>query len=178
MLNLEFLCATGNCLACQAWHACRRLPTSGVDRVGFSRRKLQVGYQAMIGRQFCTPFDTNVQHWLEHVSWNYAEIDEWPLNQGISAPAAPAQNPLLERSVHYAQCIDTAQLQQQTSVLICQSHLSIPRIVPNVCSEIFQKDRGFICFNPLQGITNFFHEFRLQYTYVWGAYLHQTLGAV
>jgi len=25
-------------------------------------------YQVVIGQQFCTPFDMNIQHWMEQVS--------------------------------------------------------------------------------------------------------------
>jgi len=31
MQNMELLRAIENCLACQVWHACRRLPTPGLD---------------------------------------------------------------------------------------------------------------------------------------------------
>ena len=29
---------------------------------------------------------TNIQHWTEQVSWNYARINEWQLTQRIAAP--------------------------------------------------------------------------------------------
>ena len=44
--------------------------------------------QVVIGRQFCTPFDMNVQHWTEQIRWNHAEINEWPLTRIISIPSA------------------------------------------------------------------------------------------
>ena len=73
----------------------------------------------MIGRQFCTSFHTNtVQHWTQHVSWSYAEIEGWLLPHRISAPAVLVQISPLEESVHYAQCVATAKLQQELSVII------------------------------------------------------------
>ena len=42
--------------------------------------------QVVIRRQLCTPFDTNVQHWLKQVSENDTEINEWLLTQRISVP--------------------------------------------------------------------------------------------
>jgi len=56
-------------------------------------------------RQFYTHFDTNVQHWVEQVSWNYAEINEWPLTQRISALDALVQISVLVQSVHGSQCV-------------------------------------------------------------------------
>ena len=38
-------------------------------------------------------------------------------------------------------------------------------ILPNVCIEVFQKDRDFLGLNPWQIITNFFHEFQVQCTW-------------
>ena len=46
-----------------------------------------------------------------------------------------------------------------------------------MCIGVSQKDRGLVGSNPSQGIINFFHEFRVQCTCVWAAYLYQTQGA-
>ena len=90
-----------------------------------------------------TKFCTNDQHWSEQVSWKYAEINEWPLTQRISAPGVLVQISGLEESVHYAQCVVTAQLQQERSGIIDVSitmlknnTLPYPTIVPSVCIEI------------------------------------------
>ena len=52
--------------------------------------------------------------------------------------------------------------------------LPYPGIVPNVCTEVYQNDRGFVSFNPSRCITNFFHELRLSlhWTWVWDIYIH------
>ena len=69
---------------------------------------------------------------------------------------------LLEKSVHYAQCVITAQLQQEISVITYVSittsanrTLPYPSVVSNVCIKISQKDRGVVSFNPSPDITNF-----------------------
>ena len=66
---------------------------------------------------FLYPFSTSVQHWAEQVSWNYAEINEWPLAPRISEPGVLVQISPFE-GVHDAQCVFTAQFQQQSSVII------------------------------------------------------------
>jgi len=46
-----------------------------------ARLACRTDQQVWTGRQFCTLFNTIVQHWTENVSCNYAEINEWPLAQ-------------------------------------------------------------------------------------------------
>jgi len=63
---------------------------------------------------------------------------------------------VLEQSVHDAQCVVTARLQQDSSVIInvditvSTNHTPpCPGIVPNVGIEVSQTDRGFVSFNQL-----------------------------
>jgi len=65
-------------------------------------------------------------------------------------------------------------VQQELSVIISASInmlayqiIPISSIIPNVCIEVFQKDREFVRFNLLHGITSFFHEFQEMCTWVW-----------
>jgi len=60
--------------------------------------------QIVICQQFYITIDTKVQHWTEQVSWNYADMNDWPLTQRISAPDEFTQINMLEESFHYAQC--------------------------------------------------------------------------
>ena len=122
---------------------------------------------------------------MEIASRKYAEINARPFTQWISAQGVLVHIPILEESVHDAQCVVTAQLQLQPSVAINISITMLvnhtathPRIVPKVCIEVSQKDRGFISFNASQGMTNFFHELKLKCMWVWAVYLHRIKGAV
>jgi len=93
--------------------------------------------------------------------------------------------PALEESVYDAHCVVTAHLQNEPSVniyvsIVISADQTLPysSIVPNVCIEVAQKGREFVSFNSSQGITNFFHEFRVHCTWVWAVYLFQTQGAI
>jgi len=101
------------------------------------------------------------------------------VNQKISASGVLVHISVLEESIHDAQRVVTAQLHQE-SLVSCTSAspcwLIISSIVPNVCIEVSQNDRGIVSFNPSQGITNVFHDFRAQCTWGWAVYLHQTQG--
>jgi len=55
-----------------------------------------------------------------------------------------------------------------------QSHPPYTGIVSNVSIQVSQNDRGFVCFNPSQGITDFVHELRVQCTLVWTVYVNKT----
>ena len=65
-----------------------------------------------------------------------------------------------------------------TSALPCRPIFTPPYcgIVPYVCIEVFQKDRGLVSFNPLQAITNFSHIFRIQCICVWPYTCMKTWG--
>jgi len=58
------------------------------------------------------------QYWTEQVSWNYAQINEWPLTKGISAPGVLVHISVLKKSVHDAPCVVTTHLQEDYSVII------------------------------------------------------------
>ena len=88
-----------------------------------SRRRLQ-NTQVVIGQPSDTPSTVRphpggdrstvrhpsvgheVQHWLERVSWNYAQINGWPLTERISAPGVYVQISVLKKMfmVHSALC--------------------------------------------------------------------------
>ena len=78
-----------------------------------------------------------VQHETEQVSWNYADIYEWLLTQRTSVAGVLVHIFMLEGSVHDAQCVVTAQLQQEASIIIYMciamsaNHASTS--FPNVC---------------------------------------------
>jgi len=64
-----------------------------------------------------------------------------------------------------------AQLQQASSLIIIVSvtmsanhTLPYTDIVSNVSIRVSQNNRGFVCFNPSQGKTDFSKEFRVQCT--------------
>jgi len=111
-----------------------------------------------ICRQPCTPFDTNLQHWTEQVSWNYAEINGWSLTQGISAPDVLVHISAFEKeSVHDEQCVVTTQLQQEPSVIInvsitMSAYHTIPYtgVVPNMSIEVFRTDCGLVSLTCLR----------------------------
>jgi len=97
---------------------------------------------------------------FDRVSRNFTEINEFLLTQPISAPGVFGQVHMLDKSVPDAQCVVTAQLQLESSVIIYINIITLanhtllyPNIVPNVCIVVSQTDRGFICFNTSQVIT-------------------------
>jgi len=74
-----------------------------------------------------------------------------------------------------------AQLQQASPLIIIVSitmsanrTLPYTGIVSNVSIQVSQNDRGFVCVNPSQGITDFVHELRVQCTLVWTVYVYKT----
>jgi len=126
--------------------------------------KTQVAvHQVVIGRQFCTPSVTKVQHWLEQVSWNYAEINDWRLTQWISAPGALVQISVLEVFIMHSTLLQNSCSRSLrlwfTSVLPCWP---ITSLIPQHRSQrvhwSLTNHRGFVSFNPPQGINSFFHE--------------------
>jgi len=67
---------------------------------------------------------------------------------------------VLEESVHDAQCVVTAQEPStiiNVSIIMLTNHtIQYSNIVLNVCTEVTQKDRGFVSFKLSQGIIIFF----------------------
>jgi len=76
---------------------------------------------------------------------------------------------VLEEGVHDAlQCVVTAQLQHEPSFVIYVSLTMLgnhilprPKVVSNVCLEVFQNDRAFVSFKPSQDITSILREFQV-----------------
>jgi len=61
------------------------------------------------------------------------------------------------------------------SITISAGHRAHPSITHYrfACTQAAQRDGGFVSFDTSQGIHNFFHEFRVQYTWAWAVYLYQ-----
>jgi len=114
----------------------------------------------VIGRQFCTTFDTNIQHWIELVktmqkSTSDRLTDRW-LNEFLNQ-YIPMHIFVLEESVHDAQCVVTALAPRYhllSKTMLPNHALPYSRIVPNVCVEVSQKCREFVSFNLSYGISS------------------------
>ena len=115
-------------------------------------------------RQFCTTFDTNVQHRLQQVSWNSSKIYEWPLPNESLYQSGLACFSVVEKFVDDAQYVVATQLQQEVHIVILvsiymlTSHALLqPNVISNVFIKISQKDRGLVSFKSSQSVTNFIH---------------------
>jgi len=119
------------------------------------------------------PFDIDVQYWKEQVSRNDAENYErcWPkdLCTRFSCAHLHDGSKCSLRTVHLLKqhCSRSLPLQFLSIFVhhVPQIIFSIPRHPASyqACalkSSLSQNDRGFVNVNPLQGITNFFNEFR------------------
>ena len=109
----------------------------------------------VIHQQFCITFNTNVQHWTEQVSWNYADMNDWPLTQRISAPDELMQINVLEESFHYAQCAllqhsccRSHPVSHTSASTMLTGHTSLhPGVALNICIELSQRYSGFVSLN-------------------------------
>ena len=103
-----------------------------------------------------TSFDMNVQHWTEQVSRNYVEINKWLLDQRNLCIRCTCAN-LRWKEVFMVH-----------SALLHHKCSSIPsRLRPNMCIEVSLRILDSLVLTFWQGITNFFHGFRVQCTWVW-----------
>jgi len=84
------------------------LPAGLCRSYWFTKRKLQTTRWRSLNSS--APVLTRTSNWSEQVSWNW-KTNEWQLTQQISASGVLVKISMLEKGVHDAQCVVTAQLQ-------------------------------------------------------------------
>ena len=120
------------------------------------------GHQVVIGRRFFD-IDTNVRRDCnESAETIEKSMSDRRSKQSAVHTCAPGVISVLENSVRDAQCVVTAQLQQELFVVIyviinmSANHPfhALTSFSPNVCIEVSQKNRGFVSFSPQQRVAS------------------------
>jgi len=129
----------------------------------------------VIAGHFCNTFDTNVQHWTEHIRWDYGKISKWPLTKkknlhqvNLCTSQGWQKEFIMHTALFQHRCSKSREL-PFTSASACRpiTLWNTPASFPMWALNSPKRWLVRLFFNTLQGINNFFQEFQVQCTYVW-----------